>query len=405
MEPPAERSAHLFIEKKNKKTVGIQTRAFKFRIYPTKQQEKHLLYHIHLSKELWNSLLAKNKEKYWEEDRFLSKSEMQLMIKKSDLYSQTAQVLSHRLHNAIRKKTDAKKQGITCGFPRFKSFDRMKSLNYPQFGFFLGQKLKVTPFGEICIVKHRQMEGRIKTLTLKRESSGKWFAIFCAEKEKQAPEQHTGPAVGLDLGLTNFAALSDGTMVKNPHHFGKWAKKLGVAQRRLSAKKKGGKNRLRAKLKVAKLSEKVANSRLDFLQKTAKKLLSSYSFIALEKLRIQDMAQQKYGKWINDASWGMFTNILGYKAEEAGCQLVFVDPKNTTKECSACGTLVEKTLQQRQHVCPNCGLKIDRDTNASINILNRATAGIAGRNACGDGEKRTPSLKQEAQAFGQGVIH
>lgn len=392
---------HLFIAKKNKKNMGMQIRAYKFRIYPTKHQENLLFQHLHVSKELWNSLLAKNKEKYQTEGKFLTKSEMQVLAKGSGLYSQTAQVLSHRLYNSIKRKIAAKVQGRKCGFPRFKSIDRMKSLNYPQFGFSLGQKLGVTPFGNISVVKHRQITGIAKTLTLKRESSGKWFAVFCAETEKQAPGQNTGPAVGLDLGLANFAALSDGTMVKNPRHLGKLAKKLADAQRKLSAKKKGSKNRLRAKLKVAKLYEKVANCRLDFLRKTANKLLSAYSSIALEKLNIQDMTQQKYGKWINDASWRTFTSILGYKAEEAGCQLVFVDPKNTTKECSACGTIVEKTLQQRQHACYSCGLMIDRDTNASINILNRATAGIAGSNACGDGE-RSLSLKQEARAFRRG---
>jgi putative transposase len=277
----------------------------------------------------------------------------------------------------------------------------MKSLNYPQSGFSLNQKLKVTHFGEFNIVEHRQITGIAKTLTLKRESSGKWFAIFCAETEKQAPEKNTGPKVGLDLGLTNFAALSDGTIIKNPHHLKKWEKKLAAAQRQLSTKKKGSKNRLRAKLKVARRYEKVANCRLDFLHKTANHLLFLYSFIALEKLNIHDMAQQKYGKWINDAAWGTFTSILGYKAEEAGCQLAFVDAENTTKECSACGKMVEKPIWQRQHICPDCGLVADRDINASINILNKATAGIAESNACGD-SKKALSLKQEAHAFRRG---
>ena len=270
----------------------------------------------------------------------------------------------------------------------------MKSLYYPQRGFSLEKRLKVRPFGEINIVKHRQLEGRGKTLTLKRESSGKWFAIFCAEAEKQAPKQNAGLKVGLDLGLEKFAALSDGTLIKNPHHLKKWERKLASLQQRLSSKKKRSRNRLKAKLKVARVYEKARKRRLDLLHKAANRLLSVYSLIALEKLQIREMAEKRLGKWINDASWAKFAYILGYKAEEAGCQVVFVDAENTTKECSACGNMAEKPLWQRKHICPSCGLVMDRDMNASINILNRATAGIAGSNACEEGQK--PSLKQEA---------
>ncbi|MBI3412874.1 MAG: IS200/IS605 family element transposase accessory protein TnpB, partial [Candidatus Aenigmarchaeota archaeon] len=171
--------------------------------------------------------------------------------------------------------------------------------------------------------------------------------------------------------------------------------KLAQSQRQLSKKKKGSNNRRKAKSKAARLHEKVSNTRIDFLHKTSTSLVNDYSFIAFEELASQEMSKQDFGKSINDAGWNVFANMISYKAEEAGCKVVFVDPKNTTKTCSYCGTLVGKELYERIHNCPQCGLSIDRDLNAARNILIRATAGQAGSNACGDGAT-VPSLKQEA---------
>ena len=162
----------------------------------------------------------------------------------------------------------------------------------------------------------------------------------------------------------------------------------------MSRKKKGSANRKKAKFKVALIHEKIANIRSDYLQKTANKLLADYSFIAMEKLESQTMAQHNFGKSIYDVSWDKFANILRYKAESAGTKLVFVNPKNTTKECSSCSNLVEKSLWERQHNCPSCGLSIDRDVNAAINILKRATVGQTGSNACGV-EPMGSAMKQE----------
>lgn len=371
----------------------MQIRAYKFRLYPSKQQETILFQHLEVSRQIWNSLLEKSKRKYEEERRFHSKSELQQMVKGSPLFSQTAQAVCHRLHAAIKAKVRAKQQGRKCGFPRFKAPDRAKSLHYPQFGFSLEKKLKITPFGEIAIKNHREISGKIKTLTIKRESSGKWFAIFCVENGAAPAKMNYGSNVGIDLGLKNFAALSDGRLIGNPRHLKKREEKLSLLQRRLSRKKKGSRNRQRAKLKAARAYEKLANVRHDFLHKTANSLLSSYSLIALEELRAQEMAQRDFGKWINDAAWRKFSHILAYKAESAGCRVVFVNPRGTTQECSSCGEVVPKTLRDRRHSCPVCGLNNDRDINASINILNRATAGIAGSNACGDGAKRSAVIE------------
>jgi len=274
----------------------------------------------------------------------------------------------------------------------------MKSLAYPQFGFSLWEKLKVTPLGEISIKKHREIKGMIKTLTLKREASGKWFAIFSVQEEKHFPKENKGEKVGIDLGLINFAALSNGKIIGNPRHFRKHEERLALLQRNLSKHKKGSRNKKRAKLKVAVEHEKISNCRSDFLHKLSNEFVNSYSLIALEALKSKEMAEQNFGKSIHDAGWNKFANMIAYKAEGAGCRIVFVDPRNTTKECSCCGAVVEKKLSERMHSCPLCGLTMDRDVNAAINILKRATAGTAGSNASGD-ETAVSSRKEDTTRF------
>ncbi len=376
-------------------------RAYKFRLYPSKKQEEMLKHHLWIKKGLWNNLLQKTKEKYEKEQKFLTINEMAELVKGTELYSQTAQSVFRDLDKSLKAKIRAKKKGQKWGFPRFKSFDGVKSIHYPQSGFSLGEKLKVSSFGEIPIVRHRVIKGKIKTLTLKRESSGKWFAIFCVEEEPQTPKMNKGPSIGLDLGLNKLATLSDGKIIENPHQFKKFEDKLAQVQRILSRRRKGSHNRFKSKKKVALVHETIANIRSDYLHKSANWLLSHYSKIVMEDLRIREMSEDGHGKGIHDASWGLFTNMLCYKAESAGSEIVFVNPKDTSKECSGCHSLTEKSLWERTHVCPACGLILDRDINAAINILTRATAGMAGSNACGDGIA-IPSLKQEAHAFRRG---
>jgi putative transposase len=198
------------------------TRAWKFRLYPTKAQAKELQTHLWFSKNLWNDGLELAKQLYADFQKFPTRSTYQEISKNSGLYSQVAQDVFIRLNLAIKAKIRRKKTGLKGGFPRFKSIDRTKSLHYPQSGFSLnGKKLKVTPFGEISIRKHRDVEGKIKTLTLKKEATGKWYAILITETEVKPGPKNNGSQVGIDLGLINFAVLSDGTTIKNPRHLKK----------------------------------------------------------------------------------------------------------------------------------------------------------------------------------------
>jgi putative transposase len=348
-------------------------RAYKFRLYPTRMQEKDLNTHRYLSKNLWNQLLEFAIKRYDETGKFPTKSQLQSETKSTGMYSQSSQAVSHRLHNALLRCFIMRKRGKKAGFPRFKNIDRAKSIYYPQSGFsVVGKKVRVTPFGEIKMVMHRPTEGTIKTLSLKRESSGKWFAVFTAEQEDKPFSSNGKEKIGIDLGLKTFATLSDGTKINNPRHLAKWEKILARKQRQLSNKEKRSKNSYKARLAVAKVHEKIQNSRTDFLHKESTRLVNSYSTIGLEKLQSQNMAEQEYGKQINDAGWNKFANMLTYKAENAGCQVVFVDPKDTTKTCHVCGNKKDMPLYERTYICDNCGSVTDRDINASINILHRA---------------------------------
>jgi len=382
------------MRKNNNET--IRMKIYRFRLYPSKAQEKQMRQHLWLAKNLWNDLLEHSKETYRNFEKFPTRNSLQLMVKNTGLFSQTSQEIAHRVENGIWRYVKLRKAGHRkAGFPRFKSMDKMKSLNYPQFGFSLGKKLKVTPFGEIQIVRHREIKGKIKTLTLKREASGKWFACFAVDETPMVKASNGGARIGIDLGLKNLATLSDDSMVVNPRLVRKHEKKVASLSRKLSQKKKGSRNRKKARMLLAIEHEKLKDTRRDFLHRLSRNLVNSYSFIALEDLASQELAEQNYGKQINDAGWGELANMLRYKAESAGCEVVFVNPKDTTKTCCICGNIMDMPLSVREYVCHLCGNNMDRDLNAAYNILNRATGGTPGSNACGDVSRKT-SVKQEA---------
>lgn len=374
-------------------------RAYRFRLYPNRLQEEAMRHHLWLSKELWNRMLDYSKSKYKLEGKFASKKEMRKMVKHQGLFSQVAQELVDRLVDATWRFIRMKKIGEHCGFPRFKSFERLKSLCYPQMGFrIVDNRLKVTPFGEVKLKLHRPIKGKVKTLVLKRESSARWFAILTIERKKEPPTINEGKKVGIDLGLSKLAVVSDGSVIANPRHIKKHERKIAVLGRRLSKKRKGSRNRFKAKVKLARAYETLANSRLDFLHKTSSMLVRKYSIISLENLNIKGMVQEKYGKQINDAGWGLLTSMLCYKAASAGCRIIFVNPKGTTQQCSRCGTVVPKTLSDRVHNCPKCGLILDRDLNAANNILKRCTVGHTETEAC-EVAPIGVTMKQEAHTY------
>ncbi|MBN2121695.1 transposase [Candidatus Micrarchaeota archaeon] len=376
------------------------TRSWRYRLYPSRPQERELNRYLYECRALWNLLLERTKKQYGEMCKFPTRKELYLQTKRTRIFSQVSQNVADRLCKSIKGMRGRKKAGLKAGFPRFKPIERMRSFTYPQFGFRLDKKLRLAGIGDISIRKHREIEGRLKTLTIKKTSSGKWFAVFTSEVEKlpeNARKLSLGgekPAVGIDLGIESFAYLSDGKIIRNPRHLKKAALKLKAAHKNLSKKKKGGRNREKAKHLLAVAYEKLANRRADFLHKLSRTLVRGHSLIALEKLKPAKMLKKFLSKPILDCAWAEFARMICYKAEEAGCKAVFVNPAGTTSECSRCGKSRKKKLAERWHSCA-CGASMHRDLNAAINILKRATAGTAGSNACGE-EATAPFLSVSA---------
>ncbi|MBI4155602.1 IS200/IS605 family element transposase accessory protein TnpB [Candidatus Woesearchaeota archaeon] len=249
---------------------------------------------------------------------------------------------------------------------------------YNQSGFKLIQtgkrlnKIKLSKIGEIKIKSHREIKGKIKQITIKKENSGRWFAIITAEEiNKPKIKLNINKAVGIDLGLINIIHDSENNIIKNPRHLINNEIKLKKLQRVLSKKKKGSKNREKSRIKLAKQHEKITNLRKDFLHKISSYYIKNYDLIVIEGLRIKNMVKRHLSKSINDASWNKLRQLLTYKAENAGKLLIKVNPYGTTQRCSNCNSLVKKELGDREHKCSNCGLDISRDYNSALKIKNK----------------------------------
>lgn len=358
-------------------------RTWKYRAYPSKIQEKVLDQRLCECKTLWNSLLEHTKGYYEKTGKFPTRKQLYLLTKDTGLYSQVAQNVADRLAKSLDGVKVRKKTGKKAGFPRFKPIERVKSFTYPQSGFKLEGGLELSRIGNVPIRKHRELQGTIKTLTMKKSPSGKWHAIFTTESKRKTPERNKMPKVGVDLGIETFAYLSDGSKIENPRNLRSAEERLNLVQRRLSSKQKGSSNRAKAKKAAAISHERLTNKRRDFLHKASRALVKHHSLIAMEALNNEGLARGFLAKHVLDCSWAEFSSMLAYKAEEAGCEVVLVDPTHTSQRCSSCGLIRKKSLAERWHDCP-CGASMPRDLNAAINILQRATAGTVGSQACGE---------------------
>jgi len=262
------------------------------------------------------------------------------------------------------------------GYPRFKGSHRYDSITYPQYGNGVrleGNRLILSKVGAVHVVLHRPIEGTPKTVTLRCAGTGKWYVSFSCEVElsRLPPSPHV---VGVDMGLESFLTTSNGEKVENPRFYRRDEADLKRVQKLKDAAKNAQKwdeNRRRKKA-LAHIHERIANRRSDFAHKQSRKLIECYQVIAFEELEPQQMGRSRgIRKSIRDVAWTQLIQYTCAKAEEAGRTVVLVNPKNTSKMCSnpGCGKLVEKDLSVRVHRCPHCGLVLDRDQNAAINIL------------------------------------
>lgn len=354
-------------------------KTFVYRLYPTKTQERRLAETLDVCRDWYNACLAERRDVYEAEGRTVSKFEQLAKVKdfrKSDpragqVHSHVVQVATTDLDKAFQAFFRRIKTGEKPGYPRFKGYNRFDSFGFKEYGngFKIdGRRLKLTFIGRIAVRWHRPIEGEIKTLRVKR-SAGKWYACFACETEPN-PLEPTGAEVGIDVGISHLIATSDGETVGNPQWYRTEQKKLRVAQRRVSRRKKGGANRRKAVTILQRQHERIANRRKDFLNKLALDLIRQYDRIAVEELNVRGMSRNRHlSKSILDSGWAYFRNRLNDKAVEAGRMVVGVNPAYTSKTCSGCGTIFEGlTLSDRWVTCA-CGLSLDRDINAAHNIL------------------------------------
>lgn len=376
--------------------VAVKT-TYKYRAYPSKEQKVTLNRQMFLSKELYNMLLEKSKEYYKDTKKTLTEYRMNIwitQIKKektelAELHSQVLQNVSKRVSDAYKhffRRCKEKKHGkkIKVGFPRYKNF--VSSLTYPQLGFKIEKKkAELSKIGKINFVNHREIEGKIKTFTIKKTKSGEWHITIAVEKEGKSFISNNKPEAGIDLGITQYVAISDNTIHQNTKITKHQRNHAKLLQQGISRKKRGSHNRKKAVIRFAKYSEYISRIRQDGLHKLSHKLVNSYSFIAYEDLQIPNMMRNHHlARAIGEASWGNFTQLLQYKAESAGCVAVGVNPQYTSMTCNECENVQKISLSQRTFVCEECNHTEDRDIHASKNILERATGGHSGSQACGD---------------------
>ena len=286
------------------------------------------------------------------------------------VYSQVLQNVQARVDLAFKAFFRRVKAGEKPGYPRFRGVGWYDSFTFKQFGFeLLGNGLFLSKIGVVKVVLHRPIQGRIKTLTIRRDAVGNWYACFaCEVQEEHLPSSDL--AIGIDMGLESFATLSNGVKVENPRFFRLDEKELAKAQRKLSQAEKGTPERAKRRKSVQHIHERIVNRRNDFAHQLSRAWVDRYGMIAFEKLNSKNMLQNHcLAKSISDAAWNQLIQYTAYKAENAGRVVVLVDPCNTSKQCSGCGTMVEKSLADRVHTCPVCGLVMDRDENAANNIL------------------------------------
>lgn len=354
-------------------------KAFQYRLYPTKSQERLLESTLETCRRFYNACLAERKEAYEQEKRTISKFAQLRQVKTlkqtnpyaATVHSHILQVVVSDLDKAFQAFFRRVKAGEKPGYPRFKGRNRFDSFGLKEYGngFRLdGRRLKLSGIGRVAVRWHRELEGQIKTARVIRKA-GHWYVSFACEVEQPEPLPSTGQSVGVDVGVASLITLSDGTKVDNPKWYRASQAKLRIAQRRVARRKKGGKNRRKAVLQLQRLHVHTQNQRRDFLNKLAHSLVQANDVIAVEDLQIQNMVRNKHlSKSILDSGWGYFRQRLAAKAAEAGRVVVAVNPAYTSKTCSGCGTVFEHlTLSDRWVECA-CGLSLDRDHNAALNV-------------------------------------
>jgi len=355
-------------------------KAIKVRLYPNDKQAQKLSQVIGSARWWYNFALNLCNETYKATGKGLNQIALNKHLPKlkkaeetswlNDCYSQVLQSATLNLTKAFKNFFEGKTK-----YPRFKSYHGKQSCQYPQNVSIKDGCLKIPQLGLVKASIHRIFDGKIKTVTVSKTPTGKYFASILFETEQDFPVVTIiGKICGIDLGIKDFAIVNDGEKTSkyaNPKHLKKHEKNLARKQQKLARKQKGSKNREKAKKLVAKVHERTSNTRQDYLHKLSRKIVNGNQVVVVEKLNIKGMVRNHcLAKAISDVGWGMFINFLDYKLKEKGGLLVEIDRWfPSSKTCSNClYQMSEMPLDVREWTCPSCGTVHDRDENASKNI-------------------------------------
>jgi len=358
-------------------------KSFKYRIQANPQTIQQANHWLDLCRNLYNTALEQRISIYRQNkgsiscfDQIKQLPELRASFPEyREVGSQVLQDVLERLDRAYQGFFRRVKNGDKPGFPRFKGRNRYDSFTLKQAGWKLeGKYLTIRNIGTFKLRFSRPIEGDIKTITIRRTSTGKWFAVFTCDNVPEKPLPKTGKVVGIDVGLESFLTTSEGIKIGNPRHFDNAKAKLAMRQQRLSRRTKGSKRREKARVLVAKAHEKITNQRRDFHFKVANQFIKAYDSICIEDMDSWNSLNHGLTREMRDAAWFGFFDVLCWKAEEAARMVIKVPARDTSQLCSRCGARVPKDLSVRIHSCPFCGLTIDRDHNAALNILRAGQA-------------------------------
>lgn len=349
----------------------MNCRNYKFRLYPTNDQELLLEQTLDRCRWVYNYFLGKEMNLYDMQFALTELKEQEPFLR--NYHSRTLQMVVHKIDASNKAPRALRKNGHKVGKPHYLRNEEYNSFTYNQSGFKIeGNRLKLSKIGSIKIVLHRQ-PANIKQVTVCRQNQ-RWYAVAACEfTGKIFKFVNPGRSVGIDTGITKFAHDSDNHEVENPLLLKQMLKPLRRAQRKMSRRIIGSNNRKKAKLQVRRLHERIANKRRDFLHKLSAEYARRYDLIFLERLHTINMVKNhRVAQHILDSGWRTFRSMLDYKAR----MLVEVGPAYTSIDCSHCGEQVMKSLSVRTHTCLRCGLDIDRDYNAALNILQRGLSSL-----------------------------
>jgi len=354
-------------------------RTYRYRIYPTARQRLAFEAQLTFACHLYNAALEQRRYAWRGRHRSVSLYEQFRELTEVRAANMGPAAMScsamrdplRRLDRAFTAFFRRVKAGAKPGYPRFRSVHRYDSLTWVSGWGLQRSRLAVQGIGHVKVKWHRPLPASalVRTVTVRRVA-GRWYTCFSLKVSRLPQVAAAGrPAVGLDLGVRHFAALSSGEQIKGPHAYRAAMRQVRVAQRRVYRRQKGSNRRQKAGVLLARQHQRIRNLRHDHAHKLTRRLVAEFGLIAVEDLNICGLARGFLAKEVTDQGWAAFLTVLEYKAAEAGTRLIRVPPWGTSQTCSGCGVVVRKPLSERTHRCRSCGLVIDRDTNAARNIL------------------------------------